>query len=233
MKKRIISRVRIFGKSLFLTMMLLLAASCQKDESADIDADGGQPSTEVSPRQLQNRAREIVNSEEYNALMEQNKSFIGKIHSEKFYTEDLFDVENETYHYDVINERLSMTSFESAEEFVQEVEKSYYLAKALVKKFPELKEASQGLQEKVEKENLKRIYSLDSKYLKNDKEQKCKREKRVCGNGVMNQWVFDMFICLRWLFSPPAYAWCSLGATGVSYIQNNDCDKMYKLCMEE
>ena len=164
--------------------------------------------------------------------MEQNKSFIGKIHSEKFYTEDLFDVENETYHYDVINERLSMTSFESAEEFVQEVEKSYYLAKALVKKFPELKEASQGLQEKVEEENLKRIYSLDSKYLTGNK-QKCDRELRACSNGVMNQWTFGMFVCLRWIVSPAAYGWCVGAATGYALLQNSDCKKMHKLCMEE
>ena len=137
-------------------MRLLLAISCQKDESADIDADGGQPSTEVSPRQLQNRAREIVNSEEYQAFVNQNRSFLSKINSKDFFTEDLIDEENETYNYDVINERLSMTSFESAEEFVREYEKIFYNTQKLVKKYPELANPSPGLKQKVKEMSFKK-----------------------------------------------------------------------------
>ena len=136
-------------------MMLLLAASCQKDESADIDADGGQPSTEVSPRQLQNRAREIVNSEEYQAFVNQNRSFLSKIHSRGFLSEGLFNFENGTYNLDVIKERLSMTSFESAEEFVQENEKVAYNTQELVKKYPELTNPSLELKQEISERFLK------------------------------------------------------------------------------
>ena len=130
-----IIKVRVFGKSLFLALILLLAVNCQKDESADIDADGGHPSTEVSPRQLQNRAREIVNSEEYLKFTDQTDLFLEKIHDENFFTLELFDFDNETYNYDVINERLSGTSFDSAEEFVREYEKAFYSAQKLVTKY--------------------------------------------------------------------------------------------------
>ena len=118
--------------------MFVLAVNCQRDESADIDADRGLPSTEVSPRQLQNRAREIVSSEEYQGAMDQIDSFASKIHDEHFFTEDLFDVENKTYNYDLISKKLSMTSFQSAGEFVQEYEKMFYSIKDFTMKYPEL-----------------------------------------------------------------------------------------------
>ena len=43
-------------KCTVLLFILLLAVNCQRDESADIGVEEDQSSTEVSPRQLQNRA---------------------------------------------------------------------------------------------------------------------------------------------------------------------------------
>ena len=124
-----------------------MAVSCQTDESADIGIKENLP-TEGVDTQSQARAREIVNSEEYENAMNQMEMFISKVNDEHFFTGEFINDENETYNYDLIRERLPMTSFESAEEFVQETEETYYLAKALVEKFPELKEASQELQKR-------------------------------------------------------------------------------------
>ena len=46
-------------KCMIFLLSIVLVLSCQRDESADIGVNEVQPSTETSPRQLQNRAREI------------------------------------------------------------------------------------------------------------------------------------------------------------------------------
>ena len=146
-----------------MTFILLFTFSCeQQDESADVNAE--QSNTEVRARQMQVRAREIVNSEVYNNALNQFELFAKKIYDEHFFTEDLFDVENNTYNYDLIKERLSMTSFKSAEEFVQEYEDMFYsVQQKLVKKNPELADSSMELQEIIKNEDLKRINLLGSR----------------------------------------------------------------------
>ena len=102
--------------------MFVLAVNCQRDESADIDADRGLPSTEVSPRQLQNRAREIVSSEEFDELLSVNISFLDKIHDKKMFLEEGLVDNNGEFNENVLKERLSYTSFQSVDEFFQELE---------------------------------------------------------------------------------------------------------------
>ena len=218
-------------------MMLLLAASCQKDESADIDADGGQPSTEVSPRQLQDRAREIVNSEEYREFTDQSESFIDKIHDENFFTLELFDFDNETYNYDLINERLSGTSFESAEEFVQEYENMMRLGFEMGKKYPEI--ANESLQEKIEEEML----VMDEKrqkgrmMVRKDCASKfrckasCASSKRNCEFPIKTTYISAVAVCS--LLSPtlPAYGLCMGAATAAYAAAMYSCERNYKNCL--
>ena len=140
---------------------------------------------------------------------------------------------NETYNYDVIRERLSMTSFKSVEEFVQEVEKTYYLAKALAKKYPELKEASPEFQEKIKGEHFKKM-KLSHRETRGSKENKkrCDEEAEVCHEAVATSWITAQALCLIWSFSPPTLAYCTLtvGATGI--IGANACSKMHKVCLK-
>ena len=163
--------------------MFVLAVNCQRDESADIDADRGLPSTEVSPRQLQDRAREIVNSEEYRENTIAIKSFFDKIHNRGFFTKDLFDLENEAYNYDVINERLSGTSFSSTEEFISEYEKLFYSFQKLVTKHPSL--INSLVQEKIinVEEDIMDLREInEQKRLLSSKSYKCEWCKNQCAN---------------------------------------------------
>ena len=171
---------------------------------------------------MQVKAREIVNSEEYQSLIDQNKSFISKIHSKKFYTEDLFDVGNETYNYDVIRERLSMTSFKSVEEFVQEYEKMFYSVQELVKKNPDFTNSS--LQKTIEEEIIKttifsskknRISSCDAK-LKN-----CRRE---------SERVYLIAQGLCFVLSGPAIAICTGAAIANAVRMDMKCDDDHDYC---
>ena len=175
MKNFIFNKVSIFRKSLLLTFILLFAFSCeQQDESADVNAE--QANTEVRARQMQVKAREIVNSEEFNNAINQSELFAKKIYDEHFFTEDLFDAENNTYNYDLIKERLSMTSFKSAEEFVREYEDMFYSVQKLVKKNPELADLS--IQTMIEEEYLKRTISSKSW------EDPCAKQKKSCRKKV-------------------------------------------------
>ena len=102
--------------------MFVLAVNCQRDESADIDADGGLPSTEVSPRQLQNRAREFAVS--IDGLMDKYDYFLSKIDDkEKFFAdaEDIIEQDNETYNYPKIQKILAYTSFKSVDELINQL----------------------------------------------------------------------------------------------------------------
>ena len=227
--KTIKSRVGIFKKFLFLLSMFVLAVNCQRDESADIDADGGQPSTEVSPRQLQNRAREIVSSEEYNNALNQSELFIKKIHDEHFFTEDLFDVENNTYNYDLIKERLSMTSFKSADEFVQEYEKMFYSIQKLVKKNPELADSSMELQEMIKNEDLKRINLLDSR----SSASKCKKAYEACKDDKFVNYITSVGGCVFLVEAGPAFLACMGLFSGQVLAGYYSCKRMYNLCKED
>ena len=230
--KKFFIESRMLGKSLSLTLILLLAVNCQTDESADIRLKENLP-TEGIDLQSQARAREIVESKEYQSLMNHNKSFIGKIHSEKFYTEDLFDLENETYHYDVIRERLSMTSFESAEEFVQETEKTYYLAKALVEKFPELTNASSEFQELIKQESLKKIDSSESRFYSSQK-NKCRRLHDACLDGTLSDYLWTQGGCVVFFaISPIGFALCTAIAIGQEISSLYNCKRLYNICMED
>ena len=140
MKNFIFNKISVFRKSLLLTFILLFAFSCeQQDESADINAE--QANTEVRARQMQVKAREIVNSEEYRNFVDQNELFLSKIHSGDFFS--------------ATNKRLSITSFEPAEDFIKRHEKIAYNTQALLKKYPELKNSLE-LREKVSEEFLKK-----------------------------------------------------------------------------
>ena len=168
--------------------MFVLAVNCQRDESADIDADRGLPSTEVSPRQLQDRAREIVSSEEYENVINQLELFFSKIHSgEKFYTEDIFDLENDTYNYDVINERLPMTSFKSAEEFVKGYETAFYSIQKLTIKYPELINQSSF--------QLSSLENAIRKIERKDPAWKCDQERDYCEKKVVRKALTAALAC--------------------------------------
>ena len=209
-------------------MMLVLAFNCQKDETVDINA-GGQPSTEVSPIQLQDRAREIVNSEEYRNFTSQTDVFLSKIHSEDFLTEELIDEENEAYRYDVINERLSGTSFESAEEFVREYEKMVHLGAELGKKYPDL--ANQPMQnaminvdieeEPISENNPNVRGNWISPCVK-----KCKREKTYCEEAAYTTYAIAMISCICSANCP-----CVLAATAAYFVAKRYCKQSYDSCV--
>ena len=82
--KKFFIESRMLGKSLSLTLILLLAVNCQTDESADIGIKENLP-TEGIDAQSQARAREIVNSEEYENAMNQMEMFISKVNDEHFF----------------------------------------------------------------------------------------------------------------------------------------------------
>ena len=108
---------------------------------------------ELSKTELEKRAREIVSSKKHQKFTNQTDLFLSKIHNKNFLTERIIDEENQTYRYDLIEERLSMTSFKSVEEFIQEYEKLIYNAQKFVEGNSDLRDPL--LLEVFEKEILK------------------------------------------------------------------------------
>ena len=228
MNKFLNSKIRIFGKSLFL-MMLVLAFNCQKDETVDINA-GGQPSTEVSPRQLQNRAKEIVNSEEYQAFVNQTDMFLSKIHGEDFLTEEIIDEENETYNYDVINERLSMTSFESAEEFVREYEEAFYSTQKLMVKYPDF--ANPLVQERMSEER-RRIKKV-SKQWSGKCVQDCWDDYFECKDEAEEDYGKQILLCTCVIVGGPLpTCLCVLSAMARKNNRINRCRRTNNSCIKK
>ena len=92
---------------------------------------------------MQDRAKEIVGSKDYLDAMNKRDLFFDKTYSsdadEPFFTEDLIDVENQTYNYDLINKKLHNSSFQSAEEFVKMYEDLFYSMQNLMNEYPDLK----------------------------------------------------------------------------------------------
>ena len=185
---------------------------------------------------MQVKAREIVNSEEYQNFVDQNESFISKIHSENFLSEDIIDEENAMYNYDVINERLSGTSFESAEEFVREYEKMFYSAQKLVKKYPGLK--SELLSKEVAKENTKREIENEKQktIVQKDCVQKfrckadCVADKNTCKDTATAVYLAALAGCTRLCGTPIAGCVCVGVATGAYATALYYCNKYYKRC---
>ena len=229
-----------------MTFILLFAFSCeQQDESADVNAE--QANTEVRARQMQVKAREIVNSEEYQNFVDQNRLFLSKIHSEDFLTKEFIDEENATYNYDLIRERLSMTSFKSVEEFVQEYENAFYNTQKLLKKYPKLTNPSPELKEKVTKEYLKKVQNKRDKKLRfgNPCGFDCSNDKWYCKNDAENDGNWKLWVVCgsSAVIATIASGGCNIIAGGAvlctcvigvysDYIRSLDhCDDKYFRCL--
>ena len=224
-------------KCMIFLLSIVLVLSCQRDESADIGVNEVQPSTEASPRQLQNRAREIVSSEEYQGAMTQLKLFTDKIHNEHFFTEDLFNVEDYTYNYDLIKKRLYMTSFASAEEFVWEYEKMFYSIQELVKRNPNFTDPF--LQEKIEEELYNQYYdkpersSIGSRHCVS----LCNKERSSCIRHAGNATIAQLATCGVVGVFIPAFLqviWGTCGVTAILYyyLSKEHCGDNYYHCRQ-
>ena len=207
-------------------MMLLLAISCQKDESADIDADGGQPSTEVSPRQLQIKAREITNSMEYQNLMDQVELLTNKIYDGKnFFTEDIYNVETGSYNRDLIRERLSMTSFKSVDEFIHNFTDLATASKQLGAKYYEDIQ-NQSLRNEINRID-EEIYfrSYDEGYTK------CVKRHDNCIRKARNDFGFGLAMCcISGLGGPICAVPCHIANSYAYYRAEENCDDNYREC---
>ena len=211
-----------------------MAVNCQTDESADIGIKENLP-TEGIDAQSQARAREIVNSEEYENAMNQMEMFISKVNDEHFFTGELFNVEKQTYNYNVINERLSMTSFKSAEEFIQEYEKMFYSIQELVKRNPNFTDPF--LQEKIEEE-------LDNQYY--DKPERssigsclslCNQRNISCIRYAGNVAIAQLAACgitgvIIPAVAPIVWGVCGSAAVVNYWISKNHCWDNYYYCKQ-
>ena len=95
-----------------------------------------------------------------------------------FFTGELFNVEKETYNYNVINERLSMTSFKSAEEFIREYEKMYYSFQDFFISYPNLTKSELLLDNFNNEAILNNIDSFDARGI--SCWQQCFQDYNIC-----------------------------------------------------
>ena len=139
-------------------------------------------------------------------------------------------MENNTYNYDLIKERLSMTSFKSAEEFVQGYEDMFYSVQKLVKKNPELADSSMELQEMIKNEDLKRIDLLGSRSSRST----CKKGRRACKDGKFSDFIFSLGGCSLLVLTgnPIAFGLCTAIFTGKAVADSYHCNRLYNLCLE-
>ena len=79
--------------------------------------------TEGVDTQSQARAREIVESKEYDEFFSVNMSFLDRIHDKKMFLEEGLVNDNGKFNEEILNERLSGTSFESVDEFFSGIRK--------------------------------------------------------------------------------------------------------------
>ena len=187
-------------KIIVLSFFAFLIVQCQRDESTNVEANGEQPATQMSQKQLQTKAKEILNSEEWKNYVSQNRSFYNKIHDDGFITRDLFDegLEYDDW-YDTIQNRLPMTSFKSVEEVMEGDEKAYNSIMEFLKKYPEFLETP-GLSEEVVKiraENSKKEFleDLKKKQWISKCEQRCRYKRHACSVNVENVWLIEQFKC--------------------------------------
>ena len=162
----------------------------------------------------------------YNNALNQFELFAKKIYDEHFFTEDLFDVENNTYNYDLIKERLSMTSFKSAEEFVQEYEDMFYSVQKLVKKNPNF--ADPFLQEKIEKELYNQHYYKSSKRGIATCLVLCTHKYESCITTAGNYALAALALCgitgfIIPVAAPIAWGVCGASAVIAYWIAKHDC----------
>ena len=229
--KKFFIESRIFGKSLSLTLILLLAVNCQTDESADIGIKENLP-TEGIDAQSQARAREIVNSDEYREFTNQNESFFDKIQDENFFTLELFDFDNQTYNYDLINKRLSGTSFKSAEEFVREYEKMISLGVELGKKHPDL--ADPLMQEAMMNVDIEEPISQNEQGVRNQWtnycKQDCYRTNRTCRADADGAYAAAILgcVCTGAGFCPCAVAISFAYGVALRYCDNKRDDCLWR-----
>ena len=153
--------------------------------------------TEGIDLQSQARAREIVESEEYREFTNQNESFFDKIDDENFFTLELFDFDNQTYNYDLINQRLQGTSFKSAEEFVREYEKMISLGVELGKKHPDL--ADPLMQEAMMNVDIEEPISQNELGVRNQWtdycESRCRQAQSNCRAAADREYAAELFGC--------------------------------------
>ena len=151
-------------KIIVLSFFAFLIVQCQRDESTNVEANGEQPATQMSQKQLQTKAKEIVNSEEYQNAINQTRLFFSKIHDDEFITRNLYDMEDDEW-YDTIKKRLPMTSFKSVEEVMEGDEKLFNAIEELSRKYPEFIETPELGEEvgKIHAENSKKEFLEDLK----------------------------------------------------------------------
>ena len=227
--KKFFIESRMLGKSLSLTLILLLAVNCQTDESADIGLKENLP-TEGIGTQSQARAREILESKEYLNFTNQNRLFISKIHDGDFLSEEFINDEKETYNYDLIRERLPMTSFESAQEFVREYEKAFYCAQKLVIKYPYFSDPS--IQNKINEEIMKKrkeSFQVGSIWC----EQHCRDDFYWCKGDAETVCGITIAACACVLVTGavPAGCACVFAAYGIQTITINACERTKYKCI--
>ena len=200
---------------------------CQKDDT-NTNVESEQLKKELSKTELEKRAREIVSSKKHQKFTNQTDLFLSKIHNKNFLTERIIDEENQTYRYDLIEERLSMTSFSSVEEFIQEYEKLFYSAQKLMVQYPSV--ANSSMQERIREEILKKANNgLEMRGYKcrtacfNDFED-CQADAR----GVYNTAIFAC-VCVIGANIPAGCA-CVITATIAYNYALRSCGDHYESC---
>ena len=214
----------------YLISMILLAVNCQTDESADIGIKKNLP-TEGIDLQSQARAREIVESKEYREFTNQNESFFDKIQDENFFTLELFDFENQTYNYDLINQRLQGTSFKSAEEFVREYEKMISLGVELGKKHPDL--ADPLMQEAMMNVDIEEPISQNELGVRNQKlycEWRCREAQTNCKRSAGGWYIAELSFCGIACVATGVGCACFAAASFHYGVMLRTCDDDYYFC---
>ena len=150
---------------------IALFVGCQKDEVADANSQKKLKREEIISKNFSNAeaektVKEIVNLKDYQELGNQATSLADKINDIRFFDEGIIN-EKDEFDYNVVKERLSMTSFHSVDEFFQEVEAVMSLNKKIIDEHPELLNSS--IRETIigKKKNVQRNRNCDCDYVYN------------------------------------------------------------------